>query len=142
MDIRFGEDKGFQELLEDKIKTFNNQTSPYHKKVRGDREIEYIQIEERQNDEFLGGLTARIYWRCMYIDDFYVESSCRGQGLGREILSKAIEVAEDRQCRFIVLTTYSFQAKDFYEKYGFHIIGEIKDYPPGSSYYTMRKDLI
>ncbi len=40
-----------------------------------------------------------------------------------------------------LLTTYEFQARTFYEAHGYQVVGEIKDYPPGSSYYTMVKVL-
>lgn len=39
------------------------------------------------------------------------------------------------------LTTFDFQARTFYEEKGYQIVGEIKDYPPGGSYFTMVKDL-
>ncbi len=36
-------------------------------------------------------------------------------------------------------TTYSFQARGFYEKLGYRLAGQIDDYPPGRSYYWLRK---
>jgi hypothetical protein len=40
------------------------------------------------------------------------------------------------------LTTFDFQARSFYEIKGYKVVGEIKDYPPGSSYFTMVKELL
>ena len=46
-----------------------------------------------------------------------------------------------RGCSQVMLTTYSFQARGFYEKEGYRVVGEMADYPPGATYYWMRKDL-
>ncbi len=142
MKITFEENEAFSDILTDKIKAMNNKISPYHKAVREEGYMKYLLLEETRNGGFAAGLDARMFWNCMYIDTLYVEESDRGTGLGRLFLNKAIEIAREHQCKFIILTTFSFQAKDFYEKFGFYIIGEIKDYPPGESYYTMRKDLL
>jgi hypothetical protein len=40
-----------------------------------------------------------------------------------------------------MLTTYSFQARGFYEKEGYSVVGEMAGYPPGATYFWMRKDL-
>jgi hypothetical protein len=40
-----------------------------------------------------------------------------------------------------MLTTFEFQARTFYEIHGYTIAGRMEDYPPGSSYYWMRKEL-
>ena len=39
-----------------------------------------------------------------------------------------------------VLTTFSFQARGFYEKYGYCVAGAMEDYPPGATYFWMRKE--
>ena len=37
------------------------------------------------------------------------------------------------------LSTYSFQARPFYEKYGYEVVGEIPDHPPGHSLFFIEK---
>ena len=46
-----------------------------------------------------------------------------------------------RGCTRVFLQTYSFQAKDFYQKLGYQVVGQLDDYPPGQSFYWMRKEL-
>ena len=46
-----------------------------------------------------------------------------------------------RKGQKVLLTTYEFQARSYYEMKGYKVVGEIKDYPPGTSYYTMVKIL-
>ncbi len=45
-----------------------------------------------------------------------------------------------RGCKWARLETFSFQARGFYEKLGYRVIGALHDFPPGGSVYWMRKD--
>lgn len=65
----------------------------------------------------------------------------RGQGPGRRLLQAAEREAQARGCSRAKLTTYSFQARRFYEKEGYRVVGVLQDYPPGGAYYWMRKDI-
>ena len=65
----------------------------------------------------------------------------RRLGHGRALLRMAEAEARTRGCSHVMLTTYSFQARGFYEKEGYRVVGEMAGYPPGTTYYWMRKDL-
>ena len=41
-----------------------------------------------------------------------------------------------------MVKTFSFQALEFYTKLGYTIVGELKDYHPGESFFWLRKELI
>jgi hypothetical protein len=47
---------------------------------------------------------------------------------------------KSRGCSHAFLSTYSFRARGFYEKFGYRVVGQLDDYPPGQSYYWMRKN--
>ena len=53
---------------------------------------------------------------------------------------QAEQEARRRGCRYAQLTTYSFQARGFYEKLGYSVVGQMDDYPPGRRSLWMRKD--
>ena len=40
-----------------------------------------------------------------------------------------------------MLSTFSFQARDFYQRHGYRVVGQLDDYPPGETFYWMRKEL-
>jgi ribosomal protein S18 acetylase RimI-like enzyme len=71
----------------------------------------------------------------------WVADKYRSRGFGRDLLEKAEIVSSSRGCRLAVLDTTEFQACRFYERAGYHVIGELNDYPPGSRTYSMRKSL-
>ncbi|MEH7387948.1 GNAT family N-acetyltransferase [Bacillus sp. JJ1521] len=77
----------------------------------------------------------------MEINKFWISEEYRGKGLGRHLLDKAEKVAKEKGAKKALLTTFEFQAHSFYGINGYQVVGEIKDYPPGNSYYTMVKTL-
>ena len=65
----------------------------------------------------------------------------RGKGHARKLLESAETYAMERGCIGAHLETFSFQARPLYEKLGYEVFGEIRDYPPGHTFYFMRKRL-
>ena len=134
--VNYTKDNEYRNFVKSKIKSYNDVFSPYHVRSRQEGYFSFIDI--RLEEERKGGLIGMIYWNMMEIEDFYISQSHRKLGYGRELLFKAIDIAHDKKLNYILLRTYSFQAKDFFYKFGFRVVGEITDYPPGDSYYIMK----
>ncbi|GLC88854.1 GNAT family N-acetyltransferase [Lysinibacillus piscis] len=134
------EHKEFTAFLNEQIRAYNNEHSHSHRASREAGAIQPLNIMVTDDEQqWLGGLTAEIYWDWMEIHKFWFQDTYRGQGLGGQLLAQAEEVAKQMGATKALLTTYEFQARTFYEAKGYQVVGEIKDYPPGSSYYTMVK---
>ena len=127
-------------FLRTQIRNFNNVISPHHLHVRTHppRQLDFFLRDE--SAQIVGGLTASTYWECLDIEELWLREDLRRHGYGRQLLALAEEEAQARGCRFAWLSTFSFQARGFYEKCGYRVIGELTDYPPGATYFWLRKD--
>ncbi|WP_140487884.1 GNAT family N-acetyltransferase [Flavobacterium sp. GSA192] len=101
--------------------------------------IEIIARDER--NEIIGGLYGRSIWGTLEVKTFVVKPENRNQGIGRKLIIEAEKEAKNRNCRFISLDTFSFQAPGFYEKLGFKKIGTETDFPKGFEKYYYRKKI-
>jgi len=88
-----------------------------------------------------GGLLGRTWLGWLYVELLYVPDGLRGTGVGRDVMRRAEAEARARGCIGIWLNTFSFQARGFYEKLGFTLIGQIDDYPVGHQRFFLQKRL-
>lgn len=93
------------------------------------------------NGEVIAGLNSAVCWNWMEIDILWVNEEYRGQGLGRSLLDKAENLAREKNCTFIKLNTFSFQAPEFYKKYQYEVMAVIENAPLGQRHYYYKKDL-
>lgn len=135
-------DPEFAAYLHEQIREFNNQHSPLHKQARAEGAIKPVQIMVVDSDgQRQGGITASLYWNWLELDDFWLPEKLRGQGLGSSILGQIEQIGRAQGASKVLLTTFEFQARTFYERHGYKVVGVVEDYPPGSNYYTMVKVL-
>ncbi|WP_223527865.1 GNAT family N-acetyltransferase [Pseudomonas sp. BF-B-26] len=94
------------------------------------------------NDEILGGLYGRFFYRWLFIELLSVPEQARGQGLGTQLMQMAEDLAREKECIGIWLDTFDFQAPEFYRKLGYSELGQIADYPPGHKRFFFQKRLM
>jgi ribosomal protein S18 acetylase RimI-like enzyme len=110
--------------------------------MHGDDQYAEALLTLRDNHgEIMGGVVVGMFWGIAEIDFLWVHDDLRGQGFGRDLLTAAEREVNKHGCQYAYLTTYSFQAPEFYVKMGYAIVAEIADYPPGHSKFTLKKSL-
>jgi GNAT superfamily N-acetyltransferase len=87
----------------------------------------------------IGGLWGTTLFRWLRIDLMFVPEEMRGESLGSAIMDRAEALAVERGCIGALLDTYSFQARGFYEKLGYSLVGTIEDCPPGGTRHVLQK---
>lgn len=133
-------DPGLLSFITTKLREYNNKVSPHHLASRKEGAIQNLQIiVEDDNGQWIGGLVAELCWNWLFVDKLWVDDSHRHEGIGSKLLREAERLAAERGCIHAYLTTYEFQARVFYEKHGYLVVGKLEDYPPGSAYYWMSK---
>jgi len=65
----------------------------------------------------------------VHIDLIWVNQTLRGHGYGQKLLQAIEEKARDKGCIGLHLTTFEFQAPDFYIKHGFETFATLDDFP-------------
>jgi ribosomal protein S18 acetylase RimI-like enzyme len=122
------------------IRAFNDERSEYHRAARK-AGVEKLDIFLHDVEGRLrGGLVASTYWGWLEIDDLWLDEGLRGRGYGRRLMAMAEEEARRRGCRRAGVRTFQFQARGFYERLGYRVVGVLEDYPPGSALFWMRRD--
>lgn len=94
-----------------------------------------------KEEKILGGITGTIFWYNLHIEFLWVDESLRGKGYGKQLLDNIEETARENRCKLIQLDTFSFQAPNFYQKYGYEVVGVIKGHPnkDNQQYYLSKK---
>jgi GNAT superfamily N-acetyltransferase len=128
-------------FLAAQIRHLNDERSSHHRAVRAEPPTPLTLLLRGRSGRLVGGLAATTYWGWLEVETLWLHPDLRGRGFGRALLRHAEHVALQRGCSAAFLTTFSFQARDFYLRLGWVIVGELADYPPGASYCWMRKAL-
>jgi GNAT superfamily N-acetyltransferase len=102
---------------------------------------EEIALEAWDGDRWLGGLTARITQRWLFLHLLGVTREAQGTGVGSRLMRAVEDEARARDCLGVWLDTYSFQAPGFYARLGYEEVGRIPDYPPGHARHFLAKRL-
>jgi GNAT superfamily N-acetyltransferase len=115
----------------------------YNLAVTGSEEYYPVSIFLRDaNGEILGGVLGEIWVQWLFVSHLWVSAPLRGHGYGQKLLLAAEDYAMGKGCLNVYLTTFSFQARPFYEKLGYEVFAELNNYPPGHTHYFLKKRLV
>ncbi|MEM7293611.1 MAG: GNAT family N-acetyltransferase [Pseudomonadota bacterium] len=119
------------------LDTFGKKTFPHLPGVEED--VEFGIFARNSSGEIVGGLTGSAYWNAVHIEVLWVSEDVRGQDIGSDLLVRTEALARSRGFNIAYLDTS--QAREFYEKNGYSVFGQIDDQPPGHTLYFMQKRL-
>ena len=94
-----------------------------------------------ESGEVLGGLLGDIWAAWLHVRTLAIAAPARGHGFGTELMKRAELYAVGRGCTNAFLDTFSFQARPFYEKLGYHVFGILENHPVGHRHFFMTKQL-
>lgn len=120
--------------LEDRLYQFNRQATGYH----DGRDLAFTCDEA---GEMVAGAAGYTWGGIAELRHVWVREDRRNGGLGSALMRAAIAEARARGCRYLFLSTHSFQAQGFYEGLGFETLATIPDKPLGHAEHWMRLTL-
>lgn len=124
------------DFFEDKIAEFNH----LHWEVK--RKIPLVIQAKNANSEVVAGVAAKTFGNWLLIENLWVSENLRGQEMGSKILQQLHQAAIARGCRYALLDTLNFQARGFYEKFGYSVQWTQNEYPKTGCKYFMTKTLL
>jgi len=89
--------------------------------------------------QLLGGIQGNFEWDWLHLTHLWVREA--GRGLGRQLVENAEAFAKEKGKRGIFLDTLDFQARPFYEKLGFTVVGKIENAAGSNARYFMSKHI-
>ncbi|MFS9140515.1 GNAT family N-acetyltransferase [Streptococcus infantis] len=114
----------------------------YNRSKREAAESEPLNLYvEDDSGELLAGLVAETFGNWLEIEYLFVKEELRGQGIGSQLLQQVESEAKKRNCRYVFVNTYQFQAPAFYQKHGYQEVFTLKDYPCTGQRHYYQKDL-
>ncbi len=101
-----------------------------------------VAIYVRDEDgHIVGGLSGIDWGGCFHIRLLWVHEDYRGEGYGTRLVHAAEQEAVARGCRQVTVSTFSYQAPEFYARLGFEQYAVLNDVPAGHSKHYFRKRL-
>jgi GNAT superfamily N-acetyltransferase len=85
-----------------------------------------------ENGDVVAGLSGWFFWNTLFVDILWVDEVHRGRACGSALLEHAEREASEHGYDFVYLSSFGFQAPQFYLKLGYTLIGELDGTPRGS----------
>ena len=97
---------------------------------------EFCFVAENDAGKIVGAVTGRAYYNEVHVGDLIVDEGCRGSGLGSRLVATVEQAYRGKGYDVITLTTFGFQAPEFYKKlgYGVEFVRNARD-PKLSKYF-------
>lgn len=105
-------------------------------------EVRFYVIATDNEEKLIGGVRAACYWNTLHIELLWLSETARGRGLGKQLIRKAEDFAREQNCENALVETTSWQAKPFYEKNGYVLMGTLQGRPKGHASHYLTKSLM
>lgn len=102
---------------------------------------EFCFVAESDEGQLLGVITGRAYYNEVHVDDLIIGKDNRRSGVGRKLVEEVEKAYRGKAYTKITLTTFGFQAPEFYKKLGYEIEFVRTDDEPKLSKYFLAKSI-
>ena len=93
------------------------------------------------DETLIAGLSGYSAWGWLYVQWLWIAEAQRGHGLAGRMLTQAEKEAIGRGCHGAYIDTFSPHALRVYQRAGYAVFGELKDFPPGRTRSFLSKAL-
>lgn len=129
-----------ENLSEDFYKLIDGEFNKYA--IKNDVKCNYklFNFVAREDNIVIGIITGHSYYNEVHIEDLIILEEYRGKHIGSKLVKIVENHFRDKGFANINLTTYAFQAPDFYKKCGYQVefIRENKENPKLEKYFLIK----
>ena len=130
--IKNENDIKFKKIIDTRLRKNNIEKCSWFK----DNISEDINISSVKNNNFLAFDNDKLIGGAIgFVDEEY-----RNRNIGTNLIKEIEKFALKEHLTGVRMETWNFQAKGFYEKNGYSVFGEIKNCPPGTIDYHLKKE--
>ena len=143
--INIDNDKKLKNEIDIRLTKFNCEKCEWLK-TKSDTAVDEYQEKEfnflvYDDDKLIGGAIGFIKYNWYFLDMLYIDEEYRKRNIGTSLINELENFARKEKLTGIRTDTWDFQAKEFYEKMGFKLFGELKDCPLRIINYFFEKKL-
>lgn len=129
-------DAALDQRLTDELDRFNGAATP------DVAAAEELTVRVEQDDELVAGVSGWTWGQAAGIGLTWVREDQRGTGVGASLLAAFEREAVERGCTHVFVTSFTFQAPEFYERLGYEEIFRWESVPTtGRDDVHLRKEL-
>lgn len=115
----------------------HNKFDKIHDIVEKEDSIQLVALDDKQ---CVGGINGSFIDNRLYISILWVKESYRGQSIASNLMTRLLDICKEKKITYSWLGTTNFQAKDFYEQFGYKIQATVEECPKGYKNYVMVKE--
>ena len=90
-------------------------------------------VVKNEEGKIFGGVTGTMYFYHLHIDFYGLINQFVMTVMVANFYIKLKKLRRKKECRLILLDSFSFQAPEFYKKHGYREYGVVEDHPKGHS---------
>ena len=102
---------------------------------------EFCFVAETSDGTVIGAVTGRAYYNEVHIGDLVIDEHHRRTGLGRRLVRAVEDAYQDKGYTVVTLSTFGFQAPEFYKKLGYTVEFVRRHKDPKLDKYFLAKEL-
>jgi len=127
--------RSYDSVLKGEIKKFRKSLDFSTEKI----DLQFVVLD---NTKFVGGIYGHFQYEYLFINVLFVNKKYRGRRIASKLMNLIESEAIKKDVTNIYLTTFEFQALDFYKKRGYEVVMTIEDFPKGFEEYTLYKNML
>ena len=126
-------DEGIYEIIDEEFNKFATKNGI----ICNYKSFAFVAKEE---SKIIGIITGNSYYKEVHISDLIIPESYRNKHVGTKLMEAVENYFKDKNFENINLTTYEFQAPEFYKKCGYKVefIRENKKEPKLTKYFLIK----